>query len=57
MYHAYFVQNSIPSALAQEKENSQQMEMKLKKIEYHVETLTTQIKHNHFHDTFSSKKT
>ena len=42
MYHAYFVQNSIPSALAQEKENSkqkemevklQQMEIKLKKIE------------------------
>ena len=64
MYHAYYVQNSILSALAREKENSkqkemevnlQQMETKLKELEERVETLTTQVKHNHFHDTFSSK--
>ena len=30
MYHAYYVQNSILSALAQEKENMKQKEMQVK---------------------------
>jgi peptidoglycan hydrolase CwlO-like protein len=67
MYHAYYVQNSILSALAQEKENSkqkeievqlQQMQIKLKELEERVESLMTQVKTHdgHCHDTFSFKK-
>ena len=64
MYHAYYVQNSILSALAQEKENSkqkeievqlQQMQIKLKELEERVELLmTTQVKTHA--DAFSFKK-
>ena len=69
MYHAYiyFFQNSILSALAQEKENSkqkeievqlQQMQIKLKELEERVDLLMTQVKthDDHCHDTFSFKK-
>ena len=66
MYHAYYVQNSILSALTQEKENSkqkeievqlQQMQIKLKELEERVELLMTQVKthDSHCNDAFSFK--
>ena len=61
MYHAYYVQNSILSALAREKEKEnskqkeiiqiqiQQMEIKLKQLEERIELLTTQVKTHDSH--------
>ena len=67
MYHAYYVQNSILSALTQEKEKSKQkeievqlqhMQKKLKELEECVEFLMTQVKthDSHCNDAFSFKK-